>query len=205
MEKLLIFPFNGNGLEALSCINGRYDCIGFIDDTPEKQGNTAFGVQVYGREVLTRYKEAKVLAVPGSPTSFHMRKKTIDDLEIPNYRFATVISPFAFISKMAIIGFNVLIMPGVVITSNAIIGNHICIFPNTVVHHDSQISDYTLIGSNVTIAGHSKIGKNCYIGSGASIINNIEIGDNTLIGMGTNVIKSFPVNSKIVGNPARQL
>jgi len=205
MEKLLIFPFNGNGIEAIDCVRGQYDFIGFIDDTIEKQGKTTFGIEVFGREMLSRYKEAKVLVVPGSPASFHLRKKIIDDLKIPNERFATVISPFATISKMAIIGYNVLIMAGVVITSNAIIGNHICILPNTVIHHDSQIYDYTLIGSNVTIAGNSKIGVNCYIGSGTSIINNIEIGDNTLIGMGTNVIKSLPFNSRVVGNPARQL
>lgn len=205
MEKLLIFPFNGNAMEAVDCASGQYEIIGFIDDAIEKQGKTAFGIEVYGRGGLLWYKEAKILVVPGSPSSFHLRNKIISGLEIPCERFASVISPFASVSKMAKIGFNVLIMSGVVITCNANIGNHSCILPNTVIHHDTFIGDYTIVGSNVTIAGNSKIGLNCYIGSGTSIINNIEIGDRSLIGMGSNVIKTIPSNCKVAGNPARQI
>ena len=36
---LLIFPCNGNGLEALDCLGDAYRCVGFVDDTPEKQGD----------------------------------------------------------------------------------------------------------------------------------------------------------------------
>jgi len=205
MEKLLIFPFNGNGLEALDCLGKNFELIGFIDDTKEKQEKNKLGFEVFSRAFIKKFHEAKILAVPGSPTSYHIRKRIILELKIPKKRFAQVIHPSAKISPFAKIGNNVLIMAGVVITSNAVIGNNVCILPNTVIHHDTEIGDYTLIGSNVTIAGNTKIGKNCYIGSGTSIINNIEIGDKTLIGMGTNVIKSLPKNSKVVGNPARQL
>ena len=70
MEKLFIFPFNGNGLEALDCIQGRYEFIGFIDDTIEKQGKHEYGFEVFGREILDQFPDAKILSVPGSPTSF---------------------------------------------------------------------------------------------------------------------------------------
>jgi sugar O-acyltransferase (sialic acid O-acetyltransferase NeuD family) len=205
MEKLLIFPFNGNGIEALDCIQGQYEFIGFVDDTSEKQGKTKNGLEVFSRDIIGKYKEAKILAVPGSPQSFKFRRDIINTLHIQLSRFAILIHPKASVSTMVCMGRNVLIMAGVVITSNAIIGNHICILPNTVIHHDSSIADYTLIGSNVTVAGNTKIGSNCYIGSGSSIISNIEVGDNTLIGIGTNVIKSLQIDSKVVGNPARQI
>ncbi|MCK7470637.1 MAG: hypothetical protein MZU95_07475 [Desulfomicrobium escambiense] len=32
--RLLIFPCNGNGLEALDCLGDAFRCIGFIDDRP---------------------------------------------------------------------------------------------------------------------------------------------------------------------------
>jgi hypothetical protein len=35
---LLVFPYNGNALEALDCVGDSYRFIGFVDDTPEKQG-----------------------------------------------------------------------------------------------------------------------------------------------------------------------
>jgi UDP-perosamine 4-acetyltransferase len=77
--------------------------------------------------------------------------------------------------------------------------------PNTVVHHDSVVNDYTLIGCNVAIASSTVIGRNCYVGSGTNFINGISIGDYSLVGLGSNVLKSFPENSKIAGNPSREI
>ena len=73
-EQLLIFPFNGNGIEALDCIGNGYDFVGFVDDTPEKQGKHTSGFEVFSRSAFSKFPEAKVLAVPGSPTSFRIRK-----------------------------------------------------------------------------------------------------------------------------------
>lgn len=205
MYQLLIFPFGGNGLEALDCIDDNYEFIGFIDDNPDKQGKHSSGFEIYSRDVLIKFPESKVLAVPGSPSSYIGRNNVISGLNIKIERFAKIIHPAATISKFSNIGYNVLIMAGVVITSNAKIGNHVVILPNSVVHHDTYVKDYSLIGSNVTIAGYSQIGKNCYIGSGSEIINNITIGDNSLIGLGSNVLKNVPDKSIMAGNPAREI
>lgn len=205
MDKLFIFPFNGNGIEALNCIDNQFEILGFIDDSLEKQGENKFGYRVYNREILNKYPDAKLLAVPGSPTSFKNRSNIIFKLITKKSQLTTLIDPKASISSYAKIGKNVLIMSGVVITANSIIGDHVCILPNTVIHHDSNIGDYTLIGSNVTIAGNTSIGENCYIGSGSSIINGINVGNKCLIGIGSNVIKNVNKNSKVVGNPAKLL
>lgn len=203
MKKLIIFPYNGNGLEAIDCIGDQYEFIGFADDTKAKQGVNSMGFEVFSRDIIAKYPEALVLAVPGSPTSFKIRNQIIDTLQLPNERFAKVIHPNAHVSKLSKIGYNTLVMAGVVITSNSKIANHVCILPNSVIHHDSNVGEYTLIGSNVTIAGNTSIGSFCYIGSGSRIINGITVGDETLIGMGSNVIKSLPSKIKAVGNPAR--
>lgn len=203
MKKLIIFPFNGNAIEAIDCLGNEYDLIGLIDDNPEKQGQTQYGFEVFSRDLLITYQETYVLAVPGSPATYLKRRQIIDGLQIPQQRFANVIHPHANISKFAILGYNVLIMAGTVVTSNAAIRNHVCILPNSVIHHDSEVEDYCLIGANVTIAGNVKICQNCYIGSGSTIINNIEIGQKTLVGSGTNVIRSLPSSSKVVGNPGK--
>jgi sugar O-acyltransferase (sialic acid O-acetyltransferase NeuD family) len=204
-KKLLIFPYNGNGLEALDCLGDEYECIGFIDDTPEKQGRQPIGIEVFSRKILQKYMEAYILAVPGSPTSYLQRKSHIDSLQIPDKRYATVIHPRAIISTNASIGCNVLIMAGVVITSNAIIEDHICILPNSVIHHDSKIGVYSLIGSGVIIAGYTTVEENSYIGSGSRIINNITIGRNALVGIGSTVLKDVLPGSKVVGTPARAI
>ena len=204
MKKLLIFPFNGNGLEALDGVDaGQYEFIGFVDDTIEKKGYNELGFQVFGREAFSIFPDAQVLAVPGSVTSFPLRENLISALNIPLNRFATVIHPKANISPLSKIGFNVLIMAGVCITANAKIADHVCILPNTVIHHDSIIGAYTLVGSNVTVAGQVTIAENCYIGSGSSIISGIAINKGALIGMGTNVLREVEPFSKVFGNPGR--
>lgn len=200
----MIFPCNGNGLEALDCLGSMHRCIGFVDDTPEKQHSGAYGYRVFGRDALLDSR-IKVLAVPGGPRSFRERRKVIDGLEIESDRFATVIHPGARVSPLARVGYNVLIMAGVVITSNAVIGNHVCILPNTVVHHDVTIGEWTLIGSSVTLAGNVSIGQNCYIGSGSTVMNGVSVCDGALIGISSNVIRNVPPDRIFAGNPARDM
>jgi sugar O-acyltransferase (sialic acid O-acetyltransferase NeuD family) len=203
LKKLVIFPFNGNGMEALDCLDPeQYDFIGFIDDHPPQ---TQEQYPIFPRKLLAEHPEFHILAVPGSATSFRKRKEIIGSLAISPNRFITAIHPKASIGKNVKIGYNCLIMAGVVLTSNAVVKNHVCILPNTVIHHDTEINDYSIIGSNVVIAGRTIIGGNCYIGSGSNIINDIHIGDCSLVGLGGNIIKTVSHNSKMVGNPARDL
>jgi sugar O-acyltransferase (sialic acid O-acetyltransferase NeuD family) len=202
---LLIFPYNGNGLEAVDCIGPGYRLLGFVDDTPEKLGVDRYGHGVFDRSALGRSPEAQVLAVPGSATSFRSRRGVIDALGIAPERFATVIHPFARVSPLAKIGRNVLIMAGAVVTSNAVIGDHVCVLPNTVIHHDVNVGAWTLIGASVTIAGSTVIGENCYIGSGTCVMNGLSIGEGSLIGLGSNVIRNVAAGRTVAGNPARVL
>ena len=203
-KKLLIFPFNGNGIEALDCINYEdFDLVGFVDDDLQKKSDQ---YDIYTREILEKYKEFYLLAVPGSAESYRKRKEIITSLGIKDIgRFITAIHPNASIGRNVKIGANCLIMAGVVITSNARINNHVCVLPNTVIHHDSVVNDYTLIGSNVVVAGGTTIGESCYIGSGTNIINGIKIGDLSLVGLGSNILKNVTSDAKMVGNPARDL
>ena len=205
MEPLLIFPYNGNGLEALDCLGTSYRLLSFIDDSPDKQQRGVHGYLVRSRLALAEYPQARVLAVPGSPNSFLSRRGVIDSLGIETDRFARVIHATARISPLATIGRNVLIMAGVVVTSNAIIGDHVCVLPNTVIHHDAVIGAWSLLGSNVTIAGSTRVGENCYIGSGSSVMHGLHIGERALVGIGSNVLRDVQAGTRVAGNPARAL
>ncbi len=200
-QDLILFPFNGNSIEAIDCISENFNIIGIIDDN--KIGQTYFDYEIFDRNLINKYPKSKVLAVPGSPNSFKQKDKIIKSLNIPNDRFAKVIHPDANVSKYAKIGNNVLLMAGVVITSNALISDNVIILPNSVIHHDSIISKNCIIGSNVVIAGNVSIAPNCYIGSGSNIKNNIKIGQNSLIGLGSNVLKDVEENAIVYGNPAK--
>jgi sugar O-acyltransferase (sialic acid O-acetyltransferase NeuD family) len=204
-QPLLIFPYNGNGIEALDCIGDSYRFIGFVDDTPQKRGVDANGYPVFDRDAFALFSDACVLAVPGSPVSYRSRREIIQGLGLAEERFARVIHPSASVSSLASIGCNVLIMAGVVITSNARIGSHVTILPNTVIHHGVDVDDWTLIGSNVTIAGNTVVEENCYVGSGSNVMNGLRVGSGALVGFGSNVISSVATGCRVVGNPAREI
>jgi sugar O-acyltransferase (sialic acid O-acetyltransferase NeuD family) len=202
---LLIFPCNGNGIEALDCLGDEYECVGFVDDTPEKQRAGAYGIRVLPRSVLAGMPEAAVLAVPGGPLSYTARAEIIAGLGVAPQRFARVVHPTARVAGIATIGTNVLLMAGVVVTSNAVLGDHVCVLPNTVIHHDVTIGSYSLVGANVAIAGNVSIGENCYVASGSNIRNGVVLGARALIGLGSNVLRDVPAEARVAGNPAREL
>lgn len=202
---LLLFPCNGNALEALDCLGETWHMLGFVDDTPAKQGTLVHRHPVYGREAFERWPEAQVLAVPGGPASFRRRRGLIEGLEVCADRYARVLHPAARVSAHAAVGTNVLLMAGVVVTSNATIGNHVCILPNTVVHHDASVGDHALVGSNVTIAGSVAVEENCYIGSGTSIMNGVRIGAGALVGLGSVVLRDVAPGATVAGVPARTI
>src|SRR5262245_30871330 len=101
---LLIFPCNGNGLEALDCLGDAYRCVGFVDDTPAKRQAGEFGHPVFARAALAERADAFVLAVPGSPSSYLSRRGIIDGLGVAHERLARVIHPTARVSPLAVVG-----------------------------------------------------------------------------------------------------
>lgn len=204
-QSILLFPCNGNAIEALDAARENFEVIGFVDDTPAKQQSGWNGIPVFDRSAFDRFPDALVLAVPGSPASFQVRNEIIASLGVDEARWATVVHPSAQVSTYAQVGKNTFIMAGVVLTATSRVGNHVCILPNSVIHHDSSVGDYSLIGSNVVVAGYTTIGERCYIGSKTSVINNVNIGAGTLVGIGSNVITSIAENEKYVGNPAKSI
>ena len=98
---LLIFPCNGNGLEALDCLGDAYRCVGFVDDTPAKQSAGAHGFRVLDRRALARHPDAAVLAVPGGPASYRTRQQVVEGLGVARDRLARVIHPSARVSPLA--------------------------------------------------------------------------------------------------------
>lgn len=212
MKQLLLFPFNGNAREAASVIDDinaartEWELLGFIDDAPEHAAKEFGPYQVLGgREVMLRYPDAFILAVPGRPENFRERVAVIQSLQIPPARFASVIHPSVTIGIETTIGYNTLLMSNCVLTAHVTVGNHVVILPNTVVAHDSRLGDYCLLGSNVSISGGVTVAENCYIGSGSKLIQEIRIGEQTLVGLGSVVVSDLPPVSVFAGNPARQI
>ena len=85
---------------------------------------------------------------------------------------------------------------GIVVHAGAKIGK------NVTLHQFTTIGQSYTQGVTYSVP---VVGDNVYIGANVNIFGDITIGKNSVIGGGAVVTKSFPENSKIVGNPAKNL
>lgn len=212
MKPLILYPFNGQARETLGVVTalnqagGEWDVLGFIDDDPARAARGGGAPPILGTpEVLARYPEAFVLAVPGRPDNYWKRLDMIAALGVPANRMPALIHPLASVGPDCVLGHNTVLMAGVVLTASVRLQPHVGILPNTVLSHDVTIGEGTLIGAGVLIAGGVQVGGSCYIGSGSKILQEVIIGEHALVGLGSTILHSVPPRTVVAGNPARLL
>ncbi len=213
-KPLIILGTGGNCLDILDAvfeINARspspvYECIGFLDDDPDRWGVEFFGVRVLGPlEAAGRFPDAWFVNGIGSERNFWQKEAIIARTGVLRERFETVIHPTASVSRFSTLGRGVVVLQNATIAANVRVGDHVIILPNSVLSHDTVIGDYTCITGGVCISGGVRVGRSCYIGTNSAIIGNVTVGDYSLIGMGSVVLHSVAENQVVVGNPARVL
>ena len=214
MKKIVILGTGGNCTDILDTLldindargNLIYECIGFLDDNPEKWKQSFHTVKVLGP--LQKAKELNdcsfVFGI-GSASNFWRRREILAKTGIEDKRFESIVHPTASVSRMAMVGRGAVIFQNVTITSNVNIGKYVTVLPNAVISHDDIIGDFTCIASSASVSGNVRIGEGCYIGTNSAIKDGVTIGDHCLIGMGSVVLKDIPENNVMVGNPARFL
>ena len=119
------------------------------------------GVPVLGKDddaekLFLQYANCKLIIVPDAPA---IREKMVQHYQSIGYGFATVISPYAHISKTAEIGEGSIIQSGVNISSFAKVGRFCKLNCNCNVMHDIVIGDFVTIAPNAVLLGRVSIEK----------------------------------------------
>ncbi len=186
---------------------GRYDIVGFIDDTaPERKGETFCGKKVLGgRDVLA---EVRADGTPNLAFGFgncHARMRLFREALAMGFALPAVTHASAVVAEDAVLGAGCLVAAGTVLEPNCKLGD--CVFINTgsSIGHDDVISEGTHICPGVTVAGCTTIGRLCWVGVGSTVINHIQIGSGTFVGAGSLVVKDLPEGVVAFGSPARVL
>jgi len=216
MKKLIIIGGYGNGTVALSTIedinaaapNKEWDVLGFLNDRETEPIN---GYPVLGKvdqESVRRYIEDTEIYFIYTLISVKLNYKflhRLTDLNIPDYRFATIIHPTAVVSKFANIGNGVMIQPFVSVGPNVSIGNHVQIYAQSLIGHNSTLNNYAYVANNACIGASVVLEEGAYLGTNCSTIENITIGKWSVVGIGAVALKSIEPYAKMVGNPARMI
>jgi UDP-3-O-[3-hydroxymyristoyl] glucosamine N-acyltransferase len=101
------------------------------------------------------------------------------------------------------IGYNSCIDRGTF--SNTIIDSYTKIDNHVHIGHNVKIGKRNLITAHAQIAGSVIIENNCFISPSASIANKIRISNNCFVGIGSIVVRDLKKNSRVFGNPAKNL
>ncbi len=179
-----------------------YKIIGIIDNNLKE---TYRGYQIIGTDnmvenISLRYKDIPLVISPDIPS---IREKLFLMYSEYRFKFETIISPSAKISKSSVIGTGVIIQHQVNVSSNVKIGNFTKLNVGCNVMHDSNVGDFVTVAPNAVILGRVNIGKGTYIGANSTILPEKSIGDDVIVGAGSVVTKNFDSNLIIKGVPAK--
>lgn len=176
--------------------------LGFLDDTPEKQGTTLLGVPILGGiSSWVLYDDCDFVIAIGSPKGRSLVASKMNQLGRPE--FARLIDPSAIVGKEVSIQDGSIVCAGVICTVKVYIGLHAVVNLNTTIGHESSLGDFCTIAPNASISGNVVCGDMVEIGTGAKIREKISIGSGSVVGMGSVLTKNVEPCKVVVGNPAR--
>jgi sugar O-acyltransferase (sialic acid O-acetyltransferase NeuD family) len=202
----------GGGGHCKSCIDiventGEWNIKGILD-TKLSIGEFVLDYPVIGNDddLLKLINDDNYFLITvGQIKSAGIRKRLYIDLKKKLAKIATVISPFATVSKHAIIGEGTVVHHHSIINANATIGDNSIINTAANVEHDTRIGNNTHISTGCIINGSVIIGNECFIGSGCIIANNVKITDKVIIGAGSLVIRNISAHGTYVGSPIKRI
>tara|TARA_Y100001970_G_scaffold284775_1_gene402865 strand:- start:2987 stop:3610 length:624 start_codon:yes stop_codon:yes gene_type:complete len=206
MKKIIVIGSGGHARVVIdTLISLNFDIQGIIDVNFKNQKEKILNYPILGDFKKLNEFDIKKNLICIAIGDINIKQKYIDLILSYGFKTPTIIHPSAFVSKNSIIGQGVFVNAKSTINAEAKVDDHSLINSNSIVEHEVVIGKNCHICPGVKIAGRVKIGDNTFVGIGSNIINNINIGDNVIIGAGTVVIKDVKSNSKIVGNPGREI
>ena len=185
------------------------EVLGFAFDDPAYVGGiNGWPVLCGTREVYDKFKKDNSVKFIYSLYRSDILKERIelrDSLQIPIERYYSFIHPSVYVAKSARIGVANVILANCAINCNVVMGDFNTMNTNSLIGHDTVIGSHNFIAAHTCIGSGLKIGNGNFTGLNSSLRNLVQVGDFNLIGMASNVVKNIGNNTKVVGNPAKEL
>jgi sugar O-acyltransferase (sialic acid O-acetyltransferase NeuD family) len=178
----------GAGGHCLSCIDvisatNKFKIKGLVD-LPSNLGNK---VSKYSIE----YTDKDIQKLANRDNYFLL---TIGQIESPNIRidfaekiksiggkFATVISPLAYVSNDATVGEGSIVMHHALINAGADVGKQCIINSKSLIEHDATIGNYCHLSTGSIVNGSAIIEDKCFLGSNSVAVDRVRMKQGTFL------------------------
>ena len=209
MKTLILIGGGGHCRSAIDVIHSchQFEIIG-ITDRKEKIGESIDGVEIIAEDeeledLIPKYSNCLVtvgqLKNPGLKILlFEMAQNFGGNLPV-------ITSPYAIVSKQAIIGEGTIVFHRSVVNAGSTVGKNCIINTGAIIEHDVTIGDHTHISTGSIINGHCSVGSRSLIGSGTVVIQEITIGDDIVVGANSTVVKDLTEPGVYLGSPAQKI
>lgn len=189
MKNLILI---GAGGHAKSCIDvieaqGEYNIVGLID-FKEKVGESLLGYPIIDCDenlpkhiIETNY----FLITLGQIKSAQRRKEIYEYAKSFGAKFATVISPRAYVSKHAKIGEGTIIMHDTLLNAGVEVGENCIINTKALLEHDVKVSNHCHISTGAILNGDVKVKDESFVGSNSTIVQGVEVLEKSFIKAGS--------------------
>lgn len=184
------------------CEDCGVEIVGIIDNhlRGEYYGYPVLGTDNDAERLFNDLKENALIITPDSPK---IREKLVIQYRKIGYKFGTLISPKAVISKSAKIGLGTIIQTGVQVSSETIIGDFCKLNTCSVIMHDNCIGNFVTVAPHAVSLGRVLIKDYVYIGANSTILPELKINESATVGAGAVVTKNVKINAIVKGVPAK--
>lgn len=214
MDRVLIIGSKGTAiniaeqiLQAKEQFNYPMLIEGFCIDEPAIGEKIAgFPVVCGVRQAWEMYKKTdfKFLFALYKPDAMEQRTKLLEELKVPEERFATFIHPTAYVSRTSTIGAGTVVLNNATVQHHVKIGCHNIINSQVVIEHEAEIENNSFLAAGVYVGARARIRSGAFLGLNSIIREDIEIGNYSFVGMGSAVVQNVAPRTLVYGCPAKQ-
>ena len=208
MQKLVIYgAAHAFALQTILAVNRTeptWELLGFLDDTPDLQGQTRWGLPVLGgRERLADLGSDPEVAFYNNVRSHWSRMQQVTELlDEHGCRHVSVVHPSVDLTLVEI-GQGCHISPNCVISAGSHIGDFVSILANCVLGHDVAVEPYAFIAQTSSIGSNCVLKTRCFCGAGSVVMPKRTVGRESVVAAGAVVTRDIPDAARVFGVPAR--